>query len=343
MRLPTRPAPATLDVALEDGTVLAGDHYRSGQAAVKGTVLIRTPYDRRQYRTQAGSWQAQGHNVLVQDVRGRYGSTGTWLPYATEGQDGADTAGFLEREGLLNGRLILAGASYDAHCALEAARHLETAGHRLRAAAVVAMVPALGLHETARNPDGTARLRERIGWWHLHGFTAESRAPLAPADLERRCREAREHGVAHAMPASIYGADAPGQWERLWSAPKLDLATRYGGCRTPLLVVSGHRDHFAHEAIELAGAWSAGNTGFLTGPWGHRLTADLEPGEASLLRRHGGLMAPIQEFLDRPEALPFSREFSVSRDGLDPWEPSVRPRLRAAINPPVPAECEVSP
>ncbi|WP_411732421.1 CocE/NonD family hydrolase [Paeniglutamicibacter sp.] len=337
-----RPPPPRLNLALDDGTVLAGDHYRSGQDTGRGTVLIRTPYDRRQYRAQAEAWQAQGHDVIVQDVRGRYGSTGTWLPYAAEGQDGAETARFLEREGLLNGGLILAGASYDAHCALEASLRLETDGHRLRAAAVVAMVPALGLYETARNPDGSARLSDRIGWWHMHGFTAESRDPLTIAELERRCLEASARGVADAMPANIYGAHAPGQWDRLWSAPKLDLATRYGDCKTPLLVVSGHRDFFVREALELAGAWDAGNTGFLTGPWGHRLTADLDPSAAAALSSHGGLMAKIQEFLDGADARPFTREFTPSREGAEPWEPSDLTRLRAAINPPVPAECELS-
>ncbi|MGP5045912.1 CocE/NonD family hydrolase [Glutamicibacter ardleyensis] len=339
----SRASPQSLNIALGDGTVLAGDHHRSFQNTDRGTVLIRTPYDRRQYRAQAGAWLTQGHDVLVQDVRGRYGSTGTWLPYATEGQDGAETARFLEREGLLNGPLFLSGASYDAHCALETARRLEIDGNRLRAAAVVAMVPALGLFETARDPNGSPRLRDRIGWWHMHGFTAESRAPLASPDLERRCHVARERGLAHAMPENIYGAEAPGQWDRLWKAPKLDLGTRYGNCQTALLVVSGHRDFFAHEALELAEAWATGNSGFLTGPWGHRLTADLEPGSASSLRRHGGLMARIQEFLDRSEVLPFTREFNPFRDDIDPWEPSDRTRLRATTNSPVPAECELSP
>lgn len=338
----SRASPQSLNIALGDGTVLAGDHHRSVQNTDRGTVLIRTPYDRRQYRAQAGAWLTQGHDVLVQDVRGRYGSTGTWLPYATEGQDGAETARFLEREGLLNGPLFLSGASYDAHCALETARRLEIDGNRLRAAAVVAMVPALGLFETARDPDGSPRLRDRIGWWHMHGFTAESRAPLASPALERRCHVARERGLAHTMPENIYGAEAPGQWDRLWKAPKLDLATRYGNCQAALLVVSGHRDFFAHEALELAAAWDSGNTGFLTGPWGHRLTGDLDPAAASSLRRQGGLMARVQEFLDRPDVRPFTREFNPFQDDTDPWEPSDRTRLRATTNPSVRTECESS-
>ncbi|MHA7304070.1 CocE/NonD family hydrolase [Arthrobacter sp. TMN-49] len=334
----SRPEPISLNTPLRDGTVLAGDHYRSGKDTSRGVVLIRTPYDRHAYRAQAGAWQAQGYDVLVQDVRGRYDSTGTWLPYSAEGPDGAETARFLARAGLPNGVLVLAGASYDAHCALEAARCLETDAQPVRVAAVIAMVPALGLFETARKPDGTARLRDRIGWWHMHGFGAESYAPLTPADLNRRCHEARTRGVRHAMPATIYGTHAPDHWDRLWNAPKLDLRRRYGACRTPLLVISGDRDFFVREALELAGAWAVGNTGLLTGPWGHRLTADLDPVAAAVLRGHGGLMAQIRDFLDGAHQRPFRRHFTPLR--TDPWAPVNPARPRAAINPPVPAECD---
>lgn len=338
----TLPAPRRLNITLGDDTELTGDHYLCGQGTGRGTVLIRTPYDRQQYQAQASAWLARGHDVLVQNVRGRYGSTGVWLPYSSEGQDGAQTARVMEREGLLNGPLILAGASYDAHCALETARCLETDGHQVPLTAVIAMVPALGLFETARNPDGTARLRDRIGWWHMHGFTAESRDPLTPADLDRRCHEATEQGLAHTIPANIYGAHAPDQWNRLWSAPKLDFGARYGSCQTPLLVISGHQDFFAYEAIDLAAAWDAGNTGFLTGPWGHRLAVDLNSATAAMLRRHGGLMAQIQNFLDRPDTRPFTREFTPCPEGTDPWTPSDLMRVSAQSKPTVLAECESS-
>lgn len=290
--------PRYLEFVMEDGAVLAADSYRSSKAGrIQGTVLIRTPYGRGQYGAQAGAWRRAGYDVVVQDVRGRYGSTGEWHPYSREGDDGAATAAFLARTGLLRGPIVLAGGSYDAHCALEAACVLETSGSAVRAAAVVAMVPALGLHETARNPDGTPRLGDRIGWWHMHGFGRESAPPLAPAELERRCRLAAEQGPEQLVHDAEYGPGARAAWARLWSAPRMDLKTHYGRRNTPLLVVSGRKDFFAAEALALAAAWSGGRTGLLWGPWGHHLAGDLDAGTAAALRAHGGLMGRIQDFL----------------------------------------------
>ena len=320
--------PRYLEFAMEDGAILAADSYHSSKRGrTQGTVLIRTPYGRAQYGAQAGAWQRAGYDVVVQDVRGRYGSTGEWRPYSREGDDGAATAASLARAGLLRGPLVLAGASYDAHCALEAARTLETSRSAIRAAAVVAMVPALGLFETARNPDGTPRLGDRIGWWHMHGFGRESAPPLAPAELERRCRIAAEQVPEQLVHDAEYGPGARAAWSRLWSAPRTDLETRYGRSKTPLLVVSGRNDFFAAEALALAAAWSGGRTALLWGPWGHRLAGDLDAGTAAALRAQGGLMARIQDFLESvrngtPAAE--SREFAPVPGTGYSWLPAER-------------------
>lgn len=323
--------PAYLEFVMEDGVILAADHYHSSKNGLaQGTVLIRTPYGRGQYGAQAGAWQRAGYDVVVQDVRGRYGSTGGWHPYSSEGEDGAATATFLARAGLLRAPLVLAGASYDAHCALEAARALETSGSAIRAAAVVAMVPALGLFETARNPDGTPRFRDRIGWWHMHGFGRESAPPLAPAELERRCRNAAEQGPGQVVHDAEYGPGACAAWARLWSAPRTDLKARYGKSTTPLLLVSGRNDFFSAEALALASAWSGGRTDLLWGPWGHRLAGDLDAGTAAALRAQGGLMARIQDFLESvrngtPAAE--SREFALVPETGYSWLPAERDGL----------------
>ncbi|MEC5181388.1 CocE/NonD family hydrolase [Arthrobacter sp. CG_A4] len=323
--------PGYLEFPLEDGVILAADSYHSSKRGrTQGTILIRTPYGRGQYGAQAGAWQRAGYDVVVQDVRGRYGSTGEWHPYAREGHDGAATAASLARAGLLRGPLVLAGASYDAHCALEAARTLETSGSAIRAAAVVAMVPALGLFETARDPDGTPRFGDRIGWWHMHGFGRESAPPLAPAELGRRCRIAAKQGPEQLVHDAEYGPGARAAWARLWSAPRTDLKARYGRRNTPLLLVSGQNDFFAAEALAMADAWSGGMTGLLWGPWGHRLAGDLDAGTAAELRADGGLMARIQDFLAsirNGTPATESLEFSLAPETGYAWLPAERDGL----------------
>lgn len=309
-------APDYLDITADDGVRLTADHYRApAEREAQGAVLIRTPYGRAQYAAQAHAWCRAGYDVVVQDVRGRYGSAGAWNPYDKEGADGAATVRYLAGNGLLRGPLILAGASYDAHCAVEAARVLEKerapeetrrpVAAAPKPLAVVAMVPALGLCETAREPDGTPRLRDRIGWWHQHGFGKESRHPLPAAELRRIYRQAEERGMDwmfhNLMDDATYGPGSTAGWKRLWDATPADLHGLYGQLNTPLLMISGQRDFFVAEAANLVRAWGSAAPRTLVetlwGPWGHRLANDLGAGAAAALRQQGGLMARIKDFL----------------------------------------------
>ncbi|WP_458106551.1 CocE/NonD family hydrolase [Arthrobacter sp. R3-55] len=310
-------APHSVPIHADDGIRLATDHYRSSiREEPMGTVLIRTPYGRSQYAGQAGAWMRAGYDVVVQDVRGRYGSEGEWRPYVSEGRDGAETAEKLAALDLLRGPLILAGASYDAHCAVEAARVLELELERIPAStagqaskvipfAIVAMVPALGLHETARHPDGTPRLRDRIGWWHQHGFGSTSKEPLHPAELHYRTTQAKIRGRNLALQGLFqddeYGPGASDTWRQLWDAPSLDLHALYSKLSTPLLMISGRDDFFVAEALALAQVWGSAVPGTvvqtLWGPWGHGLTRDLDDETTAALREQGGLMARIKDFL----------------------------------------------
>lgn len=307
----TEAAPELLAVTTDDGVRLATDHYRTGpDGSALGTVLIRTPYGRGGCSGQARAWLRAGYSVLVQDVRGRYDSEGDWEPYDSEGRDGAAVVHRLADHGVLSGPLILAGASYDAHCAVECARALEAArtmnGQRaVTPFAVLAMVPALGLYETAHAPDGRPRLLDRIGWWHQHGFAGESRPPLAKTELRRRHLLARSSGMDWVRESLVkdseYGSGSAAKWRRLWESPPLDLTARYGNLTSPLLVISGNKDFFTAEALSLAEAWGSTATGTrvetLWGPWGHRLSNNLNAETAVAFRREGGLMARIEAFL----------------------------------------------
>lgn len=336
----TGASPRTVSVTLADGCRLLADHYPASgsgtSAPSRGTVLLRTPYGRSQHRAQAASWNRAGFDVVVQDVRGRYGSEGDWRPYRSEGDDGAATVRSLASQGVLRGQVLLAGASYDAHCALEAARTLELGdpgdsgpGRHEPAVAVVAMVPALGLFETAHDPQGRPRLRDRIGWWHQHGFARESGPPLPDDALDRLHEQAGRHGVLSVVEDGVHGPGASAAWRRLWKARPLDLTARYGSLRTPLLVIGGSRDFFAAETLRLAGAWKQGRTELLWGPWGHRLAADLEPRQHAALRAAGGLLHRIRTWSEGPPGHARTWVFGARDTDQPAWTPAVRDELLA--------------
>ncbi len=115
---------------MRDGTELAADlYYPEGQPGPFPAVLERTPYNRESsalIRTGTHEYLAsRGYLVVVQDVRGRYGSDGIWYPFVDDGwgrlRDGYDTIEWVARHPLCNGRVGTAGGSYAAHTQLLAA------------------------------------------------------------------------------------------------------------------------------------------------------------------------------------------------------------------------------
>jgi putative CocE/NonD family hydrolase len=77
----------------------------------------------------------RGYAVVVQDVRGRYGSSGSFNPYVHDGKDGFDTIEWASRQPWSNGSVGTFGLSYPGAVQWLAARE--------HPAALKAMVPAM--------------------------------------------------------------------------------------------------------------------------------------------------------------------------------------------------------
>jgi putative CocE/NonD family hydrolase len=107
-----------------DGTPFVMDVYRpalDGRPLESGlpTLLERTPYDRAGTRLvlSAQFYARHGYAVVLQDVRGRFDSGGTFhhnLNIPDEGQDGRDTHAWIIQQPWSNGRIGTFGGSYTA-------------------------------------------------------------------------------------------------------------------------------------------------------------------------------------------------------------------------------------
>ncbi len=123
-------------VPMRDGVVLRADVLRPAEGRFP-TLVYRTPYDRRRMEEDAVVRQAvaRGYAVVLQDVRGRYGSGGEFVPYVHEGKDGYDTIEWAAAQRWSDGRIGTFGLSYPGAvqwlAAVEAPPHLK------------AMVPAM--------------------------------------------------------------------------------------------------------------------------------------------------------------------------------------------------------
>ncbi|ETB34577.1 hydrolase, partial [Mycobacterium avium subsp. paratuberculosis 10-5975] len=113
--------PATTDytvrrvaVPMRDGVELVADHYAPATSAPAGTLLVRAPYGRGFpfALVFGGLYAARGYHVVLQSVRGTFGSGGVFEPMAHEVADGADTVAWLREQPWFTGRFATIGMSY---------------------------------------------------------------------------------------------------------------------------------------------------------------------------------------------------------------------------------------
>src|SRR6478672_6277762 len=136
-----------VSVPMRDGVTLRADVLRPETDGSRRfpTLVYRTPYGKddalKEYTTFTRAVE-RGYAVVVQDVRGRYGSDGEFRPYVHEGLDGYDTIEWAARQPWSNGKVGTFGLSYPGAvqwlAAVENPPHLE------------AMVPAMTF-STAQN------------------------------------------------------------------------------------------------------------------------------------------------------------------------------------------------
>ena len=132
-------------VRMRDGVVLRADVWRPAAGGRSPVLVYRTPYDRRLAQDDGSTVvraAARGYAVVVQDVRGRYGSEGGFDPYRNEGRDGYDTIEWAAGQSWSDGSVGTFGLSYPGAvqwlAAVESPPHLK------------AMVPAMTF-STPRN------------------------------------------------------------------------------------------------------------------------------------------------------------------------------------------------
>jgi putative CocE/NonD family hydrolase len=119
-----------VSIPMRDGTHLAGTLWLPAGAGPFAVVMLRTAYDRTRYAGWGPYLADQGLACLNVDVRGRYGSEGTWDPLTSEAQDGQDLIAWAAAQPWCNGLVGTQGASYNAWIQLltatRGAPHLRT-------------------------------------------------------------------------------------------------------------------------------------------------------------------------------------------------------------------------
>jgi len=124
---------------VRDGTLLFADVYRPTGGGKFPVLLMRLPYNKNEAQHNLGYahpvWYAKkGYMVVVQDVRGRWASEGTFYPFLHEGEDSYDTIEWAAGLAGSNGRVGTYGFSY--------AGATQLLGARLNPPSLITMCPA---------------------------------------------------------------------------------------------------------------------------------------------------------------------------------------------------------
>ena len=102
-------------VPMRDSVVLRADVLRPPREGRFPVLVYRTPYGKHDAITDYPTFRRaveRGYAVVVQDVRGRYASDGTFEPYRLEGRDGYDTIEWAAAQSWSDGRVGTFGLSY---------------------------------------------------------------------------------------------------------------------------------------------------------------------------------------------------------------------------------------
>ncbi len=263
-------------VPMRDGVELLAEHWAPETGHPLGTVLVRTPYGRHGRADVGGTrvLASRGYHVLVQSVRGTFGSGGVFDPMVHEARDGQDTVAWLRGQDWFDGRLATWGASYLGWTQWTL---LADPPPELRAAVVL-----VGPHDFAASVYGS-------GAFALHGFASwsdlvahQERPGLAGiaamAGARRRLAPAFAGLPLAAAVETATGGAAP--WFRDWVShddlgdPFWDDRRAAAGLATatvPTLLIGGWQDLFLEQTMaQYAALRDRGVDVALTvGPWTH--------------------------------------------------------------------------
>ncbi|MCL2770056.1 MAG: CocE/NonD family hydrolase, partial [Solirubrobacterales bacterium] len=277
-----------LRVPMDDHAVLLADRWvaRHARRRAQPTVLVRSPYGRRQWvGALYGRLLAErGLQVLVQSVRGTFGSQGRFNPF-DERADGLATLRWIRAQPWHRERIGMIGPSY---MGLAQWALASEAGDDLAAIAIQASASQFYGQAHA---GGSLTLQTAASWLLLVGLQERRLAPLAmagglwrlpallavtpPAEIDRRTLGAQIDWFHEALMSRA-------REDPYWAAR--DFAAGVERVEAPVQLVGGWQDIFLPWMLEdFAALQAAGRRAqLIIGPWTH-----VAPGMAQAGVREG--------------------------------------------------------
>jgi putative CocE/NonD family hydrolase len=318
-----------LPAAMDDGVVLRADRWvaRRTRPEPQPTVLVRSPYGRAQaIGVIFGRLLAErGLQVVIQSVRGTFGSGGSFSPF-DERADGLATLGWIRRQPWHRGKIGMIGPSY---LGLVQWAVAQDAGPDLAALAI--QVSASQFHGQTY-AGGSLSLETAASWLVLVAAQERRLAPVAIVRSLRRLPRLFRQLPLEDLDERATGAPLPWFREALGSTRRedpywaaRDFAQGAATVSAPVQLIGGWYDIFLPWMLEdFAALQSAGRAPqLLIGPWTHTAAGGMAAGlreglgwlrahllgDDRLVRR-----APVRVFVTGERSGPRWRE-------LEAWPP----------------------
>lgn len=247
---------SSVRIPMRDGVELVADHYAPTGGEPVGTLLARGPYGRGFPFSLAFAalYAARGYHVVLQSVRGTFGSAGVFEPMVREADDGADTVAWLRQQPWFTGRFATVGISY---LGFTQWAILQDPPPELAAAVIIA-----GPHDFSASSWGTGSfgVNDFLGWSDL--IAHQEDRPRVRAGIHQLRARRRVARAASALPLgaggrALLGEGAP--WYESWlehSDPDdsfwepMRFAAALDRVEVPVLLFGGWQDLFLRQTIQ---------------------------------------------------------------------------------------------
>ncbi len=336
-------------IPMRDGVELLATHFVPTTSDPAGTLLVRCPYGRGfPMSTLFGSvYAARGYHVVLQSVRGTFGSGGEFIPMVNEVADGADTVGWLRTQPWFTGSFATVGLSY---LGFTQWALLTDPPPELKAAII-----SVGPHDFNASSWGTGSfsLNDFLGWSAMAAHQEDPnriRAGVRQFTMPRTVNRA-----SYQLPLGETGRELLGTgatWYESWlSHPDADdpfwdalrVNEALDRVDVPVLLLSGWQDLFLQQTLEQYRRLSDRNvtTALTVGSWIH--TQLMSVGAPTVIRE---TLAWLDTHLrGQPAQTRSPVRIHVTNDGwidLPDWAPSMtdqvlylQPAHRLSESPPV--------
>jgi putative CocE/NonD family hydrolase len=273
---------------MRDGVHLAANVFLPAEHGRFPVILERTPYNKAM--ALSANYQAlldHGYAVVLEDVRGRYESEGTFDPLHQEGADGEDTLNWIASQPWSDGKIGMTGGSYRGIVQWKAALldnpHLK------------AIFPVVSGDDDYRDryysTGGAMKLGQRLEWMsenlNVPGYHPDFakyvlHLPLATSDVAATGQRSRMFQQVVTHPA----------FDDFWRG--ISTREQIGRVKVPVFAVGGWYDNFVEGDLDAFAALHkvSGLNRILVGPWPHNMSVPLPEG-------HFGSQAgaPVRRYL----------------------------------------------